>query len=130
MVGILVHGDNHFIVRGPLPDREIALALVRHWSLIQIGATTPPSLDRWHIVSREFRENLNGPWSYRETVRCLPQLRRCWKSCQRGESPSTTPSSSLGRRLRQPTKQRGREPTSRAKHQEWRRAFGAPLLAE
>jgi hypothetical protein len=58
MVGILVHGDNHFIVRGPLPDREIALALVRHWCLIQIGATTPPALDRWHIVSRELRENL------------------------------------------------------------------------
>jgi len=58
MVGILVHGDNHFIVRGPLPDQEIALALVRHWSLIQIGTTTPPRLDRWHIVSRELRENL------------------------------------------------------------------------
>jgi hypothetical protein len=58
MVGILVHGDNHFIVRGPLPDREVALALVRHWTLIQIGATTPPPLDRWQIVSREFRENL------------------------------------------------------------------------
>ena len=58
MVGILVHGDNHFIVRGPSPDREVALALVRHWSLIQIGATTPPALDRWCIVSREFRENL------------------------------------------------------------------------
>ena len=58
MVGILVHGDNHFIVRGPLPDREVAVALVRHWSLIQIGAATPPLLDRWHIVSREFRENL------------------------------------------------------------------------
>jgi hypothetical protein len=58
MVGILVHGDNHFIVRGPLPDRAIALALVQHWSLIQVGATTPPCLDRWRIVSREFRENL------------------------------------------------------------------------
>ena len=58
MVGILVHGDNHFIVRGPLPDRDVALALVRHWSLIQIGATTPRALDRWYIVSREFRENL------------------------------------------------------------------------
>ena len=45
MVGILVHGDNHFIVRGPLPDREVALALVRHWSLIQIGATTPRGLE-------------------------------------------------------------------------------------
>jgi hypothetical protein len=58
MVGILVHGDNHFITRGPLPDREVALALIRYWSFIQIGATTPPQLDRWHIVSREFRENL------------------------------------------------------------------------
>ena len=58
MVGILVHGDNHFIVRGPLPDRETALALVRHWSVIKIGAATPPALDRWQIVTREFRENL------------------------------------------------------------------------
>jgi hypothetical protein len=58
MVGILVHGDNHFIVRGPLPDREAALALVRHWSLIQIGAATPPPLDEWQIISREYRENL------------------------------------------------------------------------
>ena len=57
-VGILVHGDNHFIVRGPLPDRESAQALARHWSLIQIGTTTPLPLRRWHIVSREFRENL------------------------------------------------------------------------
>ena len=58
MVGILVHGDNHFIVRGPLPDREEAGELVRHWSLIQIGASTPPALDQWQIVTREFRENL------------------------------------------------------------------------
>lgn len=58
MVGILVHGDNHFIVRGPLPNREVALALVRHWSFIQIGATAPPALDRWHLVSKELRENL------------------------------------------------------------------------
>ena len=58
MVGILVHGDNHFIVRGPMPDRETALALVRHWSIIQIGTTAPSSLDRWQIISREFRENL------------------------------------------------------------------------
>jgi hypothetical protein len=58
MVGILVHGDNHFIVRGPLPDRETALALVRHWTVIQIGATTPAALQRWRISSREFREDL------------------------------------------------------------------------
>jgi hypothetical protein len=58
MVGILVHGDNHFIVRGPLPDRGVALALIRHWSLIQIGSATPPPLDQWQIISRAFRENL------------------------------------------------------------------------
>jgi len=58
MVGILVAGDNHFIVSGPLPDRTTALALVQHWSLIQIGARTTPALDPWRIVTREFRENL------------------------------------------------------------------------
>ena len=57
-LGILVHGDNHFIVRGPLHGRDCALALVRHWSIIQIGAQTPPNLDRWRISTKEFRENL------------------------------------------------------------------------
>ena len=57
-LGILVHGDNHFIVRGPLPDRAAALALVRHWSVIQIGAATPPALAQWRISTREFREDL------------------------------------------------------------------------
>ena len=58
MIGILVHGDNHFIVRGPLPDQATALALVRHWSMIRIGSTTPPELAPWSIGTKEFRENL------------------------------------------------------------------------
>jgi hypothetical protein len=58
MVGVLAHGNNHFIVRGPLPDRNTALALVRHWSVIQIGATMPVALQQWRISTREFRENL------------------------------------------------------------------------
>jgi hypothetical protein len=58
MVGILVHGDNHFIVRGPMPDRETAIDLVRHWSLIQIGTATPQNLAQWSISTREFRESL------------------------------------------------------------------------
>ena len=58
MIGLLVHGDNHFIVRGPLPDRAIALSLVQHWSVIQIGRTTPAALAKWRISTREFRENL------------------------------------------------------------------------
>src|SRR3954453_21783147 len=58
MVGILVYGDNHFIVRGPLPDAEVALPPVRHWSIIQIGATTPSHLGQWEIITRELREHL------------------------------------------------------------------------
>ncbi len=58
VVGILVHGDNHFIVRGPLPDRAMTLKLVRQWSVIQIGATMPPALQQWRISTQEFRENL------------------------------------------------------------------------
>ena len=51
-------GDNHFVVRGPLPDRETALALAHHWSIIQIGKSTPQSLQAWRISTREFREDL------------------------------------------------------------------------
>ena len=57
-VGILVHGDNHFIVRGPTPDADTAIALVRHWSLIRIDAQTPPELQSWRISTREIREDL------------------------------------------------------------------------
>jgi hypothetical protein len=57
-LGILVHGNNHFIVRGPLPGRTAALALARHWSLIQIDGKTPPELDQWRISTKEYRENL------------------------------------------------------------------------
>lgn len=58
MVGILVHGDNHFIVRGPKPDSETALALVREWSIIRIGGARAPELEAWTISTREFREDL------------------------------------------------------------------------
>jgi hypothetical protein len=58
MIGILVCGENHFIVSGPQPDRADALELARHWSIIQIGQTTPPSLQNWSIVTRAFREEL------------------------------------------------------------------------
>jgi hypothetical protein len=58
VIGILVCGNNHFIVNGPLPDRVAAAALARHWSLIQIGQTTPPTLQSWTIVTHAFREDL------------------------------------------------------------------------
>jgi hypothetical protein len=58
VVGILVCGNNHFVVRGPLPDPKTALALARHWSIIQIGRTVPEALQKWRISAKEFRENL------------------------------------------------------------------------
>ena len=58
MVGILVHGNNHFILSGPLPDDATALALVRHWSIFQIGEAKSSSFGQWQIRSKEFRENL------------------------------------------------------------------------
>jgi len=58
MVGLLVHGDNHFAVRGPEPDDSSARLLIRHWSVISIGQTTPDSLRAWRISTKEFRENL------------------------------------------------------------------------
>ena len=58
MVGILVHGNNHFILSGPLPDEITALALARHWSMIQIGNPEMPSYQQWEIRTKEFRENL------------------------------------------------------------------------
>jgi hypothetical protein len=64
MIGILVCGNNHFIVSGPPPNRAAAAALVRQWTVIQIGQigqieqTTPLSLQIWSIVTRAYREDL------------------------------------------------------------------------
>ncbi len=57
-LGILVHGDNHFIVRGPEPNRDTALELVELWTVIHIGQSTPPRLTAWRISTKEFREDL------------------------------------------------------------------------
>ena len=58
MVGILVHGNNHFILRGPRPDEATALRLARHWSVIQIGEVASQKFEHWEIQDQEFRENL------------------------------------------------------------------------
>ena len=58
MLGILVHGDNHFILSGPLPDDAEALAMARHWTIIQIGDQKSVFFEQWEIRTKEFRENL------------------------------------------------------------------------
>ena len=56
MLGIIVHGSNHFIVAGPLPDPACARILVRRWELPRIGA--PASAGKWSIITKAFREDL------------------------------------------------------------------------
>jgi len=97
MVGILVHGDNHFIVHGPLPEREFALALARHWSLMRIGATTPPLLDPWRIISREFRENLEWAVIVPGDGEIWPAVTVLLDELAARGLASTTPASGLGR---------------------------------
>jgi hypothetical protein len=58
MVGILVHGNNHFILRGPTPNETEALRLARYWSVIRIGEEKLLQYERWEIRTKEFRENL------------------------------------------------------------------------
>lgn len=56
MTGILVHGDNHFIVEGPRPNETEAESLAQTWSLIQLGPF--PETPGWRIINKAFRENL------------------------------------------------------------------------
>jgi hypothetical protein len=77
MVGILVHGNNHFIFSGPAPTEAEAIALARHWSVIQIGEAKSAIVGRWEIRAKEFRENLE--WAVvvpgdRETSRGAAEL--------------------------------------------------------
>jgi hypothetical protein len=77
MVGILVHGNNHFILSGPSPDDAAALALARHWSITNIGESKSMLFAEWQIRTKEFRENLE--WAVivpgdRETSPAVTQL--------------------------------------------------------
>ncbi len=56
--GLLVYGDNHFIVDGPRPTPEIARALVRQWAHPMPLRTPDPRLGAWSIRTRAFREDL------------------------------------------------------------------------
>src|SRR6266481_6787826 len=58
MVGILVHGNNHFVLSGPCPTETEAMMLARHWSIVQIGELKSQKFERWEIRNKEFRENL------------------------------------------------------------------------
>ena len=58
MYGLLVYGDNHFIVNGPEPSAEIAHALVREWAHPMLGRAADSRLAKWSIRTKAFREEL------------------------------------------------------------------------
>ena len=58
MVGILVVGNNHFILSGPEPEEAQALELARYWSIVQIGEKKSAAMGEWEIRTKQFRENL------------------------------------------------------------------------
>jgi hypothetical protein len=58
LVGILIFGDNHLLLRGPQPTLEQARAMARHWSVIQLGKPAGTSFGTWSISTKEFREEL------------------------------------------------------------------------
>jgi len=58
MVGILVHGNNHFILSGPEPTEAEAIAAARHFALAKIGEPVSNLFEKWEVRSKEFRENL------------------------------------------------------------------------
>ncbi len=58
MVGILVHGNNHFILSGPEPSESEAIAIARQFSLVKVGEPVSNVFEKWEIRSKEFRENL------------------------------------------------------------------------
>jgi hypothetical protein len=99
MIGLLVHGDNHFITRGPLPDRQTAPALVQQGSFIRIGATAPPHLERWSISIQALRKGLE--WGQIAQSR-LPWC-DCWLNSRHEESPFSMPTSTPGSSLWQAT---------------------------
>ncbi len=60
-LGIIVFGEEHFLIRGPKPEPEMARYLVRRWifpSTEDLLGISPPMQDDWKITTREFREDI------------------------------------------------------------------------
>ena len=75
MVGILVHGNNHFILSGPSPDEAAALALVRHWSIVQIGEAKSSLSGSGKLGRKSFERIWNGQSLSPAIVRPLQEWR-------------------------------------------------------
>ena len=60
-LGLIVSGEDHFLIRGPKPDAAMARYLVRRWifpSIEDLLGTSSPIPADWQITTSEFRENI------------------------------------------------------------------------
>jgi hypothetical protein len=58
MVGILVHGNNHFILSGQEPTEAEAIRVARGFSVVEIGKPVASAFEKWEIRNKEIQENL------------------------------------------------------------------------
>ncbi len=59
-LGLIVYGEDHFLIRGPKPDAAMARYLVRRWifsSIEDLLGTSPPIPANWQITTSEFSES-------------------------------------------------------------------------
>lgn len=61
MLGLIVCGDNHFLIRAPQPSAAEAKALVRRWTFPSIDdllGLSAPLPGQYRISTKEFREDI------------------------------------------------------------------------
>lgn len=61
-LGLIVCGEDHFLIRGVKPDLEMARYLVRRWtfpSVDDVLGLSPPMPSGWRITTKEFREDIS-----------------------------------------------------------------------
>ncbi|WP_031498445.1 hypothetical protein [Bryobacter aggregatus] len=60
-LGLIVSGEDHFLVRGPACSVEMARTLVRRWTFLtpeDLLGLSPPIPSEWKITTKEFREDI------------------------------------------------------------------------
>jgi hypothetical protein len=60
-LGLIVFGEDHFLIRGPQPDPATARELVRRWIFPGLDDLLGKTalLPDWRITTREFREDIS-----------------------------------------------------------------------
>jgi len=80
MVGILVHGNNHFILSGPVPDEAVALALRGTGQSFKSARQNLRLSVSGRFGQKNFERIWNGRWLSQVTENLLPGWCNCLES--------------------------------------------------